>query len=340
MFGVFRKNKRGANSKTAPDPHHPSVSQQSPGSYDPQFHQKNHLNHGPQHQAFNPVMYVTGPGSIPQYNANLNGGQPCHQNGGQPYHQNGGQPFQHNGGIHYQPETGPAYHPNGGPPNLVNGSTSHKNGGVTSKNITKHNHINIGPPPVQNKWVDLDDPKQNARKGRRSRGHYPAVVRSNSAGSVKSQASSVGSCYSTKSEQYKNSVRIPDTKFSGSWTSNESVNNRNKSNHSLNTERKRVREWNVDVGPRRPDTKTPILSSQMAYNAYRGVIAAGDLSLKTLSKSLKSSCGNVSSTDSTKHPFVASYMSSSTPPPAYHSDPLSSIHSSNGYVSSIIGIIN
>ena len=316
MFGVFRKNKKSG--KTAPDP--PPPHSQQP-SYDPQLHQKNgHLNHGhQQQQAFNPVMYVTGPGSRPHHNG--------HHNGAQPYHQNGG--------SLYQPDVRPHYHQNGGPPNLVNGS--HKNGVVPSQNhhITKHNHINIGPPPVQNKWVNLDDPKQNVRKGRRSRGHNPAVIRSNSAGSVKSEASSVGSCYSTKSEQFKNSVRIPDTKFSGSWTSNESVNSRNRSNHSLATERKRVREWNVDIGPRRQDTKPPVLSSsQIPYTTYRGV---GDPPLKCSTKSLKSSCGNVSSTDSSRqHPFVASYMSSSTPPPAYQSDPLSSSHGSNGYVCGVL----
>ena len=325
MFGVFRKQKRSASSKQELPPPRPSspISQHPPGAFHP--HQKNHLNHGPQHQTFNPVMYVTGPGSAPQFNTHIKEVQPYQQNG---------QPYQHNGAIPYPPESGPIYQTNGGPPKLVNGSISLRNGGVASKNqhITKHNHINIGPPPVQNKWVDLDDPKQKVRKSRRSRGHNPAVMRSNSAGSVKSQTSSVGSCYSTKSEQFKNSVRIPDTKFSGSWTSNESVNNRSRANHSLMKERKRVREWNVDVGPRRQDAKPTVLSSQMAYTTYRAM-AAGDLPLKTSTKSLKSSCGNVSSTDSCKHPYVPGYLSSGTPPPAYHSDPLSSVNSSNGYVS-------
>jgi len=322
MFGVFRKHKRNANSNNAPDPTPPSgpVHHQNPASFDSQLQRKIHLNPAPQHQTFNPVMYVTGPGSDyrPQYNSHLNGDQP----------------FQRDGAVPYQSDVGPPYHANGGASNHANGSTFHNNIGAAPKNHhqTKHNHVNIGPPPVQNKWVDLDDPQQSVRKGRRHRGYNPAVIRSNSAGSVKSQTSSVGSCYSTKSEQYKNSVRIPDTKFSGSWTSNESVNSRNRSNR----ERRRVREWDVDVGPGRVDPKPPgrldtkptILSSQMGYTSYR----AGEPPLKTSTKSLRSSCGNVSSTDSSKHPYVASYLSSSTPPPAYHSDPLSSIHSSNGYI--------
>ncbi|KAL5267351.1 hypothetical protein ACHWQZ_G004409 [Mnemiopsis leidyi] len=340
MFGIFRKHKRGTNSNkpAPPDPqllspppplHHP------PGSYQP-HHQKNHQHHhAPQHQVFNPVMYVTGPGSesAPSYNPNVN----------QAYNPNINQSYHHNGGSLYYPDIRPPYsngsgpYPSNGSLPLSNGSvpisngavspSTHPHSGVVSKNLHTIKHTNIGPPPVQNKWVDLDDPRQSVRKGRRSRGHNPAVVRSNSAGSVKSHASSVGSCYSTKSEQYKNSVRIPDTKFSGSWTSNESVNSRNRSKNSL-TKKMNIREWNVDVAPRNVDTK---LSAQLAYNTYRAM-TAGDLPLKTSLKSLKSSCGNVSSTDSAKHLFGASYLSSSTPPPAYQSDPLSSVHSSNGYI--------
>ena len=338
MFGMFRKHKRGTNKPAPPDPpllspsihHPPAPSLHHPPA--PYQHQKNR-HHAPQNQVFNPVMYVTGPGSeSTPYNPNLN----------QPYNPNLNQPYHHNGVSLYHPDIRPPYsNGSGAPPNgslhLSNGTLPPGNGtvplsngtlphtGVIPKNHHTIKHTNIGPPPVQNKWVDLDDPRQSVRKGRRSRGHNPAVVRSNSAGSVKSHASSVGSCYSTKSEQYKNSVRIPDTKFSGSWTSNESVNSRTRSKNSLNKKRN-IREWNIDVGPRNVDSK---LSPQMAYNTYRAM-NAGELPLKTSLKSLKSSCGNVSSTDSTKHLFGASYLSSSTPPPAYQSDPLSSVHSSNG----------
>lgn len=294
MFGVFRKAKRANKGQVA-------------RTMDP-------VRAPP---ALDPVLYVTGPDYQPQQGYQqkqvyIGAPPPPHSTN---QHYNGAPPLpphsanQHYSGFYPQDGVSP-YLPDVPPPFLpARPPKHHPQVGPPKHHAQKH--ACAGPPPVQNKWVDLDNPEQTVRKGR-SRRHKPNVIRSNSAGSVKSQASSINSSYSTKSEQFKNSVRIPDTKFSGSWTSNESVNSR---------ARRKVREWDVD-GFRPP---TDIKTVDMLPRT--GEI----LSAKNSARSTRSSCGNVSS-DSSKPPgrSVPSYLSSGTPPPAYHSDPLSSSHGSNG----------
>ena len=241
-------------------------------------------------QIFNPVMYVTGP---PQTT------YPGHDDLKQSYPG-------HDDMKHCYPGHDEMKHPKSNGDVYMNGKVPHHNHSTQRK--TSHHSKSErggpppvqrgGPPPVQSKWVDLNDPNQKVRKGRSHR-HNPAVVRSTSAGSVKSQGS-VGSNYSTKSEQFKNSVRIPDSKFSGSWTSNESVGRTSSRTSTSSKQGKRVREWDVDVG-RKPD-----------------------IMMAKPPPSLKSSCGNVSTGSSGKRPpYLTGHLSSSTPPPSYHSDPLS-----------------
>ena len=291
MFGVFRKSK--SKTQNCPGSNKPPlITAQNEDPATLKFQQN--MTHQPYNQqTFNPVMYVTGPQQTltnDKSNYPKSNGEVYQNGGGHLTHQNGGGHLTHqNGGGHLT-------HHNGGGPQ--NGHLNHHPHHTSIKH-SKSERAGSGPPPVQSKWVDLNDPNQKVRKGRTHR-HNPAVIRSTSASSVKSQGS-VGSNYSTKSEQFKNSVRIPDSKFSGSWTSNESMGTRS----NTSKQGKRVREWNIDVG-RKPDSIKPPAS-------------------------LKSSCGNVSTASSGKPPYLTGHMSSSTPPPSYHSDPLSQL-SNNGSV--------
>eukprot|EP00116_Pleurobrachia_bachei_P005927 sb/3466189/ len=188
--------------------------------------------------------------------------------------------------LFYEQNTGTMYHQHRPP---VHPNQSYRS--TASSNATSG-----GPPPVKSKWVDLDDPSKKVRTRGRSRRPAPNVIRSHSSGSVQS-ANSVNSAYSTRSEQFKNSVRIPDTKFGATWTSSESMS------------RNRAREWNVDTGRKHKDNNNHLLGVP-TNNGHHGNHGNHVQRMNSDLSSLKSSCGNVSS-DQYNNRSVGS------PPPAY-----------------------